>query len=64
MCATADIRKQNSSISSFFITCVKPHRNVSCDTVSRIKCAIHKAGVPEQFSANSTRAASVSSDVR
>lgn len=60
--ATESLRVENG-LSSFFITCVKPYRNASKDTVSRwIKSTIHKAGVPDDFSAHSTRSASTSAD--
>ena len=60
--ATSLIRTEHT-LSSFFVTCVKPYRAASKDTIARwIKVSIHKAGVPDTFSAHSTRSASTSAD--
>lgn len=62
---TENIRSQHSSITSLFITSTKPYKNASKDTIARwIKNTIHKAGVPEHFTAHSTRSAATSSLAR
>ena len=61
---TAPFRQDNADLSAVFITCNKPYRCASKDTIARwIKSIIHEAGVPVEFSAHSTRSASTSSDV-
>jgi site-specific recombinase XerD len=58
---TKQIRKDDLKITKLFITTVRPYKNASKDTVARwIKDAIHKAGVPEHFTAHSTRSAATS----
>ena len=62
---TQPMRQSDKSLVSLFITHGKPHKNASKDTVARwIKSTLHKAGVPAEFTAHSTRSASTSADVR
>lgn len=56
---------RTEQLDALFITCTKPYKNASKDTISRwIKTTLHKAGVPPCFTAHSTRAASTSADAR
>lgn len=52
-----------TGLSSFFITCVKPYRHASKDTISRwLKSMLHRAGISSVYSAHSTRSAATSAD--
>lgn len=57
----ASIRLHQPNLTALFITHGKPYRNAAKDTLSRwIKQTIHNAGVPQHFTAHSTRSASTS----
>lgn len=58
---TKSIREQLSTITNLFITTSKPYKNASKDTLARwIKTTLHKAGVPTEYTAHSTRSAATS----
>ena len=62
MTLTEPLRANDPSLTSLFLTHGKPYKNASKDTISRwIKQTMYEAGVPQYFTAHSTRAASTSS---
>lgn len=62
---SAGAYRKMSNATNLYITTTKPYGNASKDTLARwIKAGIHEAGIPNNFTAHSTRSASTSNLAR